>query len=127
MPCQGWRQWLAGILVPPAIRFGGAGGRDFLPQAAHFLVLGDAQALDLFFERPDTGHLADIGGHSPKQQVSSYVESTRRDVALVSLGLHLFGSRQRLTKVVHHAGAHLLVGPHQGLACGLVANSVLAG
>ena len=107
-----------GRWVPAAIRLGGAGLRDLFRQLAQFGVFGCLQAADLLFQRADAGHLADVGGHAPEQQVARHVEGARRQVALVGVGLHVRGARQALRRgrrrpVCFHLGSRPPAAPRR--------------
>ena len=47
---RGRQRFGLGVRVPDAIRLRGAGLRDFVAQAAQFLVLGSLQPADLLFQ-----------------------------------------------------------------------------
>ena len=77
------------------------------PKLAHLGVLGSLQPADLLFQRADAGHLPDVGGNAPEQQVARHVEGARREVALVGVRLHLLRPRQRLGQAVERARVNL--------------------
>ena len=87
----------SGSLLPSSQTHSGGAAQacgDLSAEFAHFGEFGDAQALDLLFERADAGDLADVGGHAPEQQVARNIEGAGRDVARIGVGLHRFGARQ---------------------------------
>ena len=85
--------------IPNAIRRGRACLRQFVPQRAHLCVFGRLPAPDLLFQRANARNLAHIGRHAPEEQIARYVESARRDVAAIALGLHLLRPRIAIAKI----------------------------
>ena len=96
---QGGGQGLGlGVGIPDAIGQGGAGLRDFVAQAAQFLVLGSLQPPDLLLHRAYAGHLPHIGGNAPEEQVARHIEGAGGEVALIGVRLHVLGARQTLAQ-----------------------------
>src|SRR5207244_2348100 len=62
------------VEIPAAIGIGGAGFGDFLAQAAQLRVLAPFEAADLLLNGADAGHLANVGGHAPKEKVARHIE-----------------------------------------------------
>ncbi len=113
--------------IPNAIGQGGARLRDFVAQAAQFLVFRSLQPADLLLHRANAGHLPDIGGNAPEQQVARHIEGARGQVALVGVRLHLLGARQALAQGGERQVLHLGVGGQQRLAGALIVRGGLAG
>ena len=121
MACQRGRQWLGlGVDIPDAIGQRGTRLRDFIAQAAQLLIFGGLQPPDLFLHRANAGDLADIGWHAPEEQVAGDVEGARRQVALVSVRLHVLGARQTLGQGGKREVFYLAVGGEQSFAGGLI-------
>src|SRR5476649_1451479 len=105
----GGQRFGAGVRVPHAVRLRGAGYGDLLAQGAQFRVPGSLQAADLFLHGPDTDHLSDVGRHAPEQQIPRHIESARRQVALIGLGLHAGRLRQAPAEACESQLLHLAV------------------
>ncbi len=115
------RQRLGRILIPHAVRRRGTGRGDLCAELPHFLKLRHAQTLDLLLQRANAGHLADVRGHAPEQQIARHVERPRRDVPRISLGLHRLRPRQFPGQIFVHLRVYLSVCIEQRPARGVVA------
>ena len=122
---KGWSEGLGGpIQLPLTARLGGAGGGDLVPDGAHFSVGGGLQPLDLFFERADGRHLADVGRHAPEKQIAGDVERSRRNVALIGVRFHFFRARQLSAQIGERSVMYFPVGGDKRLAGGFIGSGI---
>src|SRR6476469_2405980 len=98
VPCECWCNRLvrSNICLPAALGRQGTGLDELSRELTQLLKFGSHQSADLLFQSSNTGDLADAGWYTERKQVTGDVEGTRGEVAPVSVGLHVVGTRQTL-------------------------------
>src|SRR4029077_6989644 len=94
----------------------GAGAGDFIGQLADLGGFGRFQSADLALEGADAGDLADAGWNAEEKSVAGHVEGARGNVALVALGLHLFGARNASGQMLAKLSVNFVIGGQQARA-----------
>ena len=128
MPRQGRGQGFSFIWIPQALGRSGAGLGNLLGRArAPRANFRDAQPLDLLLEGANATSPDLVGRDAPEQEITSHVESARRNIARIGLGFHRFRTGQFAGQIVVDTAVNLAIGAEKPARGGLVALGVRTG